>query len=213
MVIVVGEGEDGVVDLFAAPAAGGRFTRLTFTGAAEFLPELTPDGRRVGFVRQYRDSLVEVVILDLTTMAERRAPLPATAGFPVRLGWSPGGDSLIVADSLALFAVTGRELTVHPVAAAQQARAEWLSRERLGDPEFAVIRPCRAAAGYCAVADTAETPLSGQARDPIRWGTTAVAYIRSGGIEVRPLAGGAATRPSWTAAPRNLRQPTHHPGR
>lgn len=213
-VIVVGEGPDGATDLFAAPATSGRFSRLTFNRPVETLPKLAPEGRRVGFLRRYDDTLVELVVLDLETMGEARVPLPAELPHPTRLGWSPGGDTLVIADSLALFVVVlgTSPVAVRPAPAAT-ARVDSLSWERLGDPTFASIRPCRAAAGYCAVADTAETALGGQVRDPIRWGPAAVGYVRDGRIEVRPLGGGTPSHPNWTEAPTNLRQPTHHPGR
>ncbi len=213
-VIVVGEGPDGATDLFAAPAPNGRFVRLTFTRQVEELPKLAPDGRRVGFLRRYDGGVVELVVLDLETMGEVRAPLPLEILRPTRLGWSPAGDTLIIADSVALFvaALGMSPVAVRPVGPAGIARADSLSWERLGDPVFASIRPCRAAAGFCAVTDSTETALGGRVVDPVRWGPNAVGYLRDGRVEVRPLAGGPPSHPDWSEAPTALRQPTYHAG-
>jgi hypothetical protein len=227
-VIVVGEGADGATDLFAAPAVGGPFTRLTFTRPAEELPRIAPEGRRVGFIRRYDAEAAELVVLSLETMGEIRVALPAPLRHPVHLGWFPSGDTVVVADSSGFYfaALATRPVSLQPAPAGLASRADSVSREWLGDPPFASIRPCRAAAGYCAVAGPAggqaggrtggedvETALGSQVRDPIRWGAAAVAYVRDGRIEVRPLGGGSASHPEWSGVPEHLRQPTHHAGR
>ena len=215
MVVVVGEGTDGATDLFAAPAGGGSFIRLTFTRQGEELPRLAPDGRRVAFLRRYDSTTVELAVLDLETMGEVRVRLPVAIGHPEHLGWAPSADTVVIADAGGFFAVALAKspVVIEPVAAAATARADSLSREWLGDPIFAAIRPCRAGAGFCAIADTTETALGSQVRDPIRWGAAAVAYVRDGRIAIRPLGGGSASHPVWSEAPDHLRQPTHHPGR
>jgi len=210
-VMVVGEGSDAATDLFVAPAAGGEFTRLTFTRPAEELPELAPEGRRVAFFRRYDDGHLELVVLNLLTMGEIRVVPPSSLRHPIRLGWSPGGDSLAIADSTGLYLATPGAGSA-AITPASGARLDSLTWERLGQPEFASIRPCRASAGFCAVADTVETALGSRVRDPIRWGPDALGYVRDGRLEIRPLGGGSPDHPKWSSVPGNLRQPTHHPG-
>lgn len=215
-VIAVGEGPDGRTDLYAAPAGGGRFTRLTFNGAVERLPKLSPDGAMVAFLRAGSGTggpFWSLVILNLLTGAERAAPLPAEAGEPDRLGWSRDGKRVVVS-AQGFFGMAAPPdapgLTRFP--ADSLAWADSLSRELLGDPPRGIVRACERG-GLCIEAQTGEvTPLDSAARDAVRWGADSVGYFLPGGFEVRPLGGGRPRRPVWVGAPARLRQLTQHPG-
>lgn len=210
-VIAVGEGSDGATDLFAAPATAGKFYRLTFSRVVEDRPRLAPNGTLVGFFRRFPDA-TDLVILDLLSMGERRARLGSEAS---RIGWSAGADTVFVAMGrdtvMAPLAIEPFAMVPVPEAAghgAVRALGEWL-----GPAGFAMVGRCRRADGVCAVvSDSVETPLGGPELEPVRWGPTAVGYLVNGEIEVRPLGGGRATRPTLADAPRGLRQLTHHPG-
>lgn len=189
-VIGVGEGPDGNIDLFAAPANGGTFHRLTFSQPAEAWPVLDSTGTRVAFFRRYQDGKIEVVTLDLATMAESRWQV-ASADDDARLAWVPGHDSVMV---------------VGP------AGVNGAGAILLGAPAFARIARCDSTPGWCVRAAQGETQLPEEASEPMRWGPDAVAYRIGEGIEVRPLEGGRTRPITWTNRPKNLRQLTHHPG-
>ena len=217
IVVVVGEGTDGAVDLFAAPAEGGQFHQLTFTRAVESLPKLAPSGVVLAFVRRGagteggradgRMSGGELVIVDLIGGTERTVGLEA---MPSRLGWFPGGDTVAVATAAGVMTVALGPGKLAAVAAGP--RADSLSYDRVGTPAFGSLRPCRAG-GLCVISDAGEeTALAEGAADGCRWGDKALAYVRNGKIEVRPLGGGRVRQPTWNNEPTHLRQPTHHPG-
>jgi len=211
-VVVVGHGRDGSVDLFAAPAEGGRFYQFTYNQLAESNPTLAPSGTRLAFLRQGRDqSAPELVILNLLNGTETARTLPKEAGAAERLGFGSTDDSLAVATERGLYLVTATGL--EPVAAGAAAALDSLTYERLGEGGFASLRPCGTGTGWCvAKAGGQETALPGDASDPIRWGAEGLAYLRQGRIEVRPLGGGRVRQPTWPNQPPGLSQPTHHPG-
>jgi hypothetical protein len=207
IVVVVGEGADGNTDLFAAPAGGGPFHQLTFNRAVEDLPKLSPSGVLLAYVRRTPDHS-ELVVFDLTTGGERTAPIVGEAR---RLGWSPGGEAVVVATASgpSVAALAGEPFQLTPGDPATDS----LTYERLGTPAFAAIRACRSGTGICVLAATGEeTALGADVTDGCRWGSRAVAYVRAGKIEVRPLGGGRVRQPTWSGGPANLRRPTHHPG-
>lgn len=216
LVIGVGEGPDGNTDLFAASASGGGFVRLTFTRAEERTPRLSPDGTGLAFVRsEVHDAITRwtVVALDLKTSAERTALLPANAGEPARLGWSPDGTRVVLRAGgyFEMDAHPGKA-ELHPVPEDSAAQADSATRELLGKPEVGMVVEC-AGGGACIAAGTGEvTPLGIGVTEAVRWGADSVGYFVAGGFEVRPLAGGRSRRPQWSAAPGGLRSITYHPG-
>ncbi len=215
-VIAVGEGPDGQTDLFAAPAGGGAFTRLTFNRPEERFPRISPDGKAVAFLRAARGDHGppwSLVVLNLNTNAERSTPLPKEAGEPERLGWSRDGTRVVVsAQGYFVLAAPPGAAGLVRFPADSLALADSLSRQLLGDPPQGIVRECLNGA-LCILAGTGETTvLDTAARDAVRWGADSVGYFLPGGFEVRPLAGGHSRRPAWAGAPSRLRQLTHHPG-
>ncbi len=208
IVVVVGEGADGATDLFVAPAEGGQFHQLTFTRAVESLPKLAPSGGLLAYVRKGGGADGgDLVIFDLIGGTERTVTLAAT---PTRLGWFPGSDTVAMVTPAGVMTVALGPSKLAAVAAGP--RADSLSYDRVGTPAFGAIRACRAG-GLCVLSDAGEeTALADGATDGCRWGTRALAYVREGKIEVRPLGGGRVRQPSWANAPAHLREPTHHPG-
>jgi hypothetical protein len=215
-VIVVGEGPDRQTDLFAAPAGGGTFFRLTFSPPEERFPAIAPAGDKVAFLRAAggrRGPPWALVILDLLTNGESVSLLPPEAGAPERVGWSRDGSRVVVSAG-GFFArpVTSEERFLRGVPEDSSALADSVSRPLLGEPPRGVVREC-ASGGLCIVAATGEiTPLDSGATGATRWGADSVGYFMGSAFEVRPLAGGTARRPAWTASPAGLRQLTHHPG-
>ena len=217
-VVGVGEGSDSMTDLFAAPAGGGAFIRLTFTRAEERLPRLSPEGTRVAFVR--REGTREaarwsLVIQDLRTTVERTALLPESGTVITRIGWSPDGKRAVVAAGergyFALSAEARGSDSLVPVAPGAVATADSITRELLGNPAAAMVREC--GGGLCIVAASGDTSaLEAGATDAIRWGADSVAYFTTRGFAVRPLAGGSSRWPDWKDKPSRLRNLTHHPG-
>jgi hypothetical protein len=214
-VIAVGEGPDGQTDLYAAPAGGGVFTRLTFNRPAERFPKISPDGGTVAFLRATSGASGppwSLVFLNLLTNAERATPLPPDAE-PDRLGWSRDGTRVVLsAQGYFVIAAPPDAPALGRIPADSLALGDSLSGELLGDPPRGMVRECRSG-GLCIVAGTGEiTPLDAVARDAVRWGADSVGYFLPGGFEVRPLAGGHSRHPAWVGAPARLRQLTYHPG-
>jgi hypothetical protein len=212
-VIGVGEGSDSMTDLFAAPAGGGAFVRLTFTRAEERLPRLSPEGTAVAFVRREGGAANPrwaLVVLDLLTTAERRAPLPAGTGAPMRTGWARDGSAVVVAGGY--FTLAPERDSLIPVSLAQQPAADSATRELLGDPPAAMVGEC--AGELCITAANGDISRLGPGDSgAIRWGADSLGYFTSRGFEVRPLSAGSSRRPDWSGKPGALRSLTHHPGR
>jgi hypothetical protein len=215
-VIAVGEGPDGMTDLYAAPAGAGSFQRLSFNRLEERTPRLSPDGFTVAFLRRDArggSSSWALVFLNLHSYAERSVPIPAGAGEPERLGWSRDGRRVVLsAGGLFTTPAPPEAVSLAPVAATFRERADSDSYQLLGEPPQGSIRHC-AEGGLCISARTgAITPLGGGVTDAVRWGADSVGYFTPHGFEVRPLGGGRSRRPVWSSAPSRLRDPTYHPG-
>ena len=215
-VVAVGEGPDSLTDLYAAPAGGGRFVRLTFNRPEERFPRLSPDGSMVAFLRASKGDKGppwSLVVLNLRSSAESAAPLPEHAGEPERLGWSRDSRQIVVSAGGFLITPAPPEgLELRPIATDSLGLADSLSREILGEPPRGMIRECRHG-GLCVLAETGElTLLDSTATGAVRWGADSLGYFLPDGFEVRPLGGGRSRRPVWTGAPARLRQLTHHPG-
>ena len=212
--IGVGEGRDGRTDLFAAPAGGGTFIRLTFTRAEERLPRLSPEGTAVAFVRRegaVDDAHWTLVILDLRTTVEHSAPLPPGAGEPVRIGWAREGAAVVLAGGY--FTLTPERDSLTPLSQAHRPAADSATRELLGEPPAAMVGEC-AAGVLCITAANGDTTRLGPGdTGAIRWGGDSLGYFTPRGFEVRPLSTGSSRRPDWSAKPVALRSLTHHPGR
>jgi hypothetical protein len=213
-VIGVGEGSDSMTDLFAAPAGGGAFTRLTFTRAEERLPRLSPEGTAVVFVRREGGTANprwSLVVLDLLTTAEHRAPLPPGSDAPVRTGWTKDGSAVVLAGGY--FTLPPERGSLAPVSLAEQPAADSATREVLGDPPAAMVGEC-ATGELCITAANGDTSRLGVGdTGAIRWGADSLGYFTSRGFEVRPLSAGSPRRPDWSGKPAALRSLTHHPGR
>src|SRR5258706_16357795 len=93
LVVAVGEGPDGMTDLFAAPAHGGAFVRLSYNRLVESGPRLSTSGRSVAFLRRTAggERPAEVVVMSLGTGGRRRVALPPGAGAARPGARPPGG--------------------------------------------------------------------------------------------------------------------------
>jgi len=214
-VIGVGEGADSMTDLYAAPAAGGTFVRLTFTRAAEQLPRLAPSGTAVAFVRHESgadSTRWSVVILDLRSNVERSARLPPGSAPPTRIGWNPDETGVVVQAGGYLTLPAEGARTLSPVPLSRFPSADSMTGELLGDPPAAMVREC-ANGELCIAAASGEVGLlAAGAGGAIRWGGDSIGYFTARGFEVRPLAGGNSRHPDWSGKPSRLRNLTHHPG-
>jgi hypothetical protein len=211
-VIAVAKGSDSMTDLFAAPAGGGDFVRLTFNRAEERGPRLAPEGTRVAYLRRPRDGGPwTLVILDLLSNAEQSAALPVEAGMPEQLGWD-ADRSVVLRATGGYFrtAVPPAPLRLALVTPDAAARADSATRELLGPVGEGLVRPC--ATGLCVVVGDSITPLGAGVSGAVRWGADSVGYFSSGTFEVRPLGGGYPRRPGWKARPSGLRELSYHPG-
>lgn len=209
-VIGVGEGPDSLTDLFAVPAGGGAFVRLTFNRAEEQSPKLSPDGLVVAYLRHSKGGTDwSLVLLDLVRNTEHSAAIPATAGVPVGLGWSPAGDRLVVQAGRYLTTRAPGPILLEPI---DSVPGDSLVRERLGPDRQGVIRACPGGRGLCVVVGDAVTPLGAERTGVIRWGADSLGYFEGETFEVRPLAAGYARKPAWTGLPSHLRELTYHEG-
>jgi len=213
IVIGVGEGTDRQTDLFAAPAGGGSFTRLTFTRAEERTPRLSPGGTMVAFLRRTgpEDQAWSLVILDLLNNSESATPVSKAAGQPAAIGWSANGEMVVVRGEAYLVSQSPpRPVWLRPVPLDSIGWADSLTGGLLGDPPRAKIAGC--GGGFCIVSGVDTTRLQG-VTNPIPWGTDSIGYFtESQEWEVRPLAGGHLRRPVWTEVPARLRELTYQGG-
>jgi hypothetical protein len=204
----VGEGSDSMTDLYAAPARGGVWSRVTFNRGVERLPKLSPDGIRVAFLRRSSDGDPwSFVVLDLQNNREVSAPVPKAVGEPAAIGWAGDGTQVLVRGAGSLVSpAPPRALWLRSVSLDSVRWADTATSELLGDPPSARIAACPE--GSCVVSGSDTTRLEG-ATGPIRWGADSLAYMGSTGWEIRPLAGGRVRRPEWTAMPARLRELTY----
>ena len=222
-VVAVGEGSDGMTDLYAAPAGGGAFSRLTFNRPAEAAPRLSAAGTRLVYLRsspvETADPEPQVVVLDLRTGAERGFRMPRTSGASRAVAWLPGDSAVAVRTDSGLFLlVPARGDPAPRLHGADSARADSALGVPLGAPVAAMVVSCAAVevagrsvapagGGLCVrTAGDEIAPLDSLGRDPVRWGADSVGYFTRAGFEVRPLAGGRSRRPEWSGAPARLRQ-------
>lgn len=214
-VVFDGEGEDGQGDLYAGSASGGSVFRITFTRVHESSPALSPDGTMLAFIRGARaaDSASHRIwIMNLLNGAEREMPVLGPAAYPRRLAWSLDGAAIYARTAQGDFRIPAPPAPATPeaVTAGTQATADTILAVPLGFPVIAIATGCDS--GICAFTRSGSQVVSTEGRDPFRWGSDSLAYIRGRGIEVRPLAGGATREVRWTQVPSELRTATQFPG-
>jgi len=205
---VVAAGSDPASsDLYAVRASGGPVIPITFSSVGETRPALSPDGRRLAFLRgrAVGDSTPgSVWVMDLLTGGEREVSLPRQAGVPRQVGWSPDGSRLTVATTEGVFRTgpPGEASRAVPASQPERAAADSSLAVLLGDPVFARAIPCAEPHSLCVVGDTgAPGLLAEHARAPARWGTDSVAFLVGNAIEVRPLGPGRARQIEWSGLP------------
>jgi hypothetical protein len=215
-VFVGGSGPNS--DLYAIRPEGGQPIRITFTNVAELRPALSPDGGGLAFLRgaSLRDSTPTTIwVMNLLSGAERELVLPRAAGRPLRLGWEPGGTSLVVATETGLYRVAAPPETAEPrpIDPGQSARAESSLGVLLGDPVFARVVRCENAVDLCVTGDSGPAVLARGARDAVRWGADSVAFFVGDNLQIRPLGAGRPRRLVWSNAPKQPREVTFFEGR
>jgi hypothetical protein len=223
-VVAVGEGSDGMTDLYAAPAGGGAFLRLTFNRPVESSPRLSASGRLLVYLRrtEAEAGASDVVVLDLTNGAEERVALPRKGGAPTAVAWFERDSRLAVRTDSGLYGFAAPSAAAVPtrLQGADSARADSALGVPLGAPIAAMVVSCAAPevagrrvparGGLCVrTAGDEIAPLDSLGRDPVRWGADSVGYFTPAGFEVRPLAGGRSRRPEWGGAPARLRDLTY----
>jgi hypothetical protein len=215
-VFVGGSGPNS--DLYAVRPEGGNPIAITFTNVAELGPAISPDGGALAFLRgaSLRDSMASTVwVMNLLSGSDRELVLPKAAGRPLRVGWEPGGSSLIVAMERGLYRISAPPAAPdpRPVPADQRARAESSLAVLLGDPVFARVVPCDNPEDLCVSGDSGSALLAQGAREPVRWGGDSVAFFVGGELEIRPLARGRPRRLVWSNPPEQPRQMTFFEGK
>jgi hypothetical protein len=218
-VIGVGEASDGMTDLFAAPAAGGAVSRVTFNRLQEQVPRLSGSGTLLVFLRsspvETTDPEPEIVVLNLLSMGERGARLPREAGSALAVAWLPGDSAIAIRTDGAIWSLSAPPASsdFSRLTGADSARADSSLGVLLGDPPMAMVVDCGGGSGVCVRTISGETStLDSAATAPLRWGTDSIAYSKSGTVTVRPLAGGRSRTPPWSAAPNAFRDLAYHPG-
>jgi hypothetical protein len=218
-VIGVGEASDGMTDLFAAPADGGTMARVTFNRLQEQVPRLSGSGTLLVFLRsspvETTDPEPEIVVLDLRSMAERRARLPRESGHAVAVAWLSGDTAIAVRTDGAIWSRAAPPASARftRLTGVDSARADSALSVLLGDPPRATVVDCEGGSGVCVRTEPGETSiLDSTATAPLRWGADSIAYLRGGSLTVRPLAGGRARVPSWQSAVTRFRELTYHAG-
>jgi hypothetical protein len=187
---------------------------ITFSTVGEMRPVLSPDGVMLAFLRgaSLRDSTPGTVwVMNLLSGAERQLELPPGAGAPREVGWSPDGQSLVVAAGTALYRSSAppARLDARPVPAPGRPAAESALAVLLGNPAFARVVPCTEPGALCLAGDTGAPGLLARgARDAARWGDDSVMFFRGDAVEIRPLGAGRARRLDWEGVPSRPRQMT-----
>lgn len=214
--VFVADAPDGRGDLWAVAPGGGRPIQITFTPPAEFGAALSPDGIQIAFIRSRTEAdtaLRTLGALNLLNGAERALSLPADAGYPLALAWSPDGRRLVVRTTRGLWRLDGPPEPPHaaPVPAVARAAAESLFSVYVGDPPFARIVPCATASDLCVAGDSGVSVLAPSASEPMHWGADSVAYLVGDEIVVRALGPGRSRviRLSEMTNPRSF---TYFPG-
>ena len=218
-VIGVGEAADGMTDLFAASAAGGPVSRVTFNRLQEQVPRVSGSGTLLVFLRsspvETTDPEPEIVVLNLVSMAERGVRLPREAGPAVAVAWLTGDTNIAVRTDGAIWSLSAPPASSEftRLTGADSARADSALSVLLGDPPMAMVVDCGGGSGVCVRTTSGETStLDSAATAPLRWGGDSIAYSRNGMVTVRPLAGGRPRTPAWSAAPSAFRDLAYHPG-
>lgn len=104
-------------DLWKAPLAGGKASRLTTHASDEQMPAISPDGKSVAFVGSY-EGPSEVYVMPLTGGAPKRLTWDgARISF---VGWTPSGDVMFSTDADAT--KPAQQLVVMDTAGKRRAR-------------------------------------------------------------------------------------------
>jgi len=197
-IVFAADGEDGVGDLFASPPGGGTAWQITFSRVDERLPALSPDGVMLAFDRGRLPgdtATRSVVVMNLLNGAERRVVAPGVLQ-PSAIAWSADGKRIVVRSGSSVVTVPAPPASGEPAAADSGDRARL--DVQLGDPPVAEARNCSGGAGVCvALPDGREVVLDSAATSPVAWYGDSVAYVRSGGWVIHPLAGGHTRLLEW----------------
>lgn len=197
-IVFAADGEDGVGDLFASHPGGGTAWQITFSRVDERLPALSPDGVMLAFDRGRLPgdtATRSVVVMNLLNGAERQVVAPGVLQ-PSAIAWSADGERIVVRSGSRVLTVPAPPASGEPAAAdaGDSARLEVL----LGDPPEAEARICSSGAGVCVtLRDGREVLLDSAATSPVAWYGDSVAYSRSGGWVIHPLAGGHTRLLEW----------------
>ncbi|MDH4130309.1 MAG: hypothetical protein OEW17_01355 [Gemmatimonadota bacterium] len=207
-IVFAADGEDGMGDLFASAPLGGTAWQITFSRVDERFPSLSPDGVMLAFDRgRSPDDTAtrSVVAMNLLNGAERQVVAPGVLR-PQAIGWSADGRRIVVRGESGVLTVPAPPERGEPSAASAEDAARLTVR--VGEPPTAEARACSAGAGVCVVLpDGVEVTLDSLAGSPVAWYGDSVAYLRSGGWVVHPLAGGHTRLLKWdrnVANPRSL---------
>ena len=214
IIVFVAEAADGSTDLFAVSAGGSSVHQLTYNRPVESHPALSPDGSAVAFLRRplRADSTGnEVTLMNLLNAAERQFPLPEEAGAVLRVAWTRDGGALVVRTTRGPWRIEAppADADPRPLAGTEAAQADTLLAVALGQPVFALVKPCEGQ-GLCVHTVGGEVePLTSRGSGAFRWGVDSVAWFEQERIEVRPLGPGLSRQVMWTRVPRNPREATY----
>jgi hypothetical protein len=213
--VFVADAPGGAADLFGVRGDGGAVFQITFTPVREARPALSPDGGMVAFLRARRlqDSVAGAVwVMNLLTGGERRIEMPARIDADA-VGWTRDGRSLLVTAGRFAYEIPAPPARGEPraIPPSEWRRVDSALGVFVGDPPFARVYQCEES--LCA-ASAGGTPaaLADQGRDPARWGSDSLAYLRGDELLIRPVGPGKARRVSWTGAPPNPRELSGFPG-
>jgi hypothetical protein len=214
-VVFTADGEDGLGDLFASAAAGGKVFQVTFTRLDERAPALSRDGAMLAFLRSRAPddtTGMTAVVMNLVNGAERSISLPHP---PAAVAWSHDGTTLFFTTAAGIYQAPAPPArgAAEPVPADRRAAADSAFRVPLGDPAVGEALPCDAGPGLCArLANGATTVLSTTGVQPVWWGSDSVAYREEGEYVVRPLGGGRTRSLHWASGAAHPRDLTYFPG-
>ena len=221
-VVFVADGPGEASELWAGQASGGAVYQLTYTLSDEDAPALTPSGGVLAFTRspsRADSGARRIWFMNLVSGSERELPALPTGAVPTRLAFSADGSVLYVRTTDGIWMVQAPPSAPAPrrLTATDSARADSALTTFIGEPPFAVVGACVAAAGKLCVfppgpppANT-EIPLQEGGFDPVHWGADSIGYFVGDRLLVRSGAGGRVREVEWARMPRHPRRPTYAP--
>ena len=217
-VVFVADGQADAGELWAGQASGGAVYQVTYTLSDEDAPALSPSGGVLAYTRapsRADSGARRIWFMNLVSGNERELPALPDGAVPTRLAFSADGLTLYVRTTNGLWSTEAPPAVSPPrrLAGSDSARADSALTTFLGEPAFAVVGACVAAADKLCVfpPGQAEAPLQEGGFDAVHWGADSIGYLVGDRLLVRSGGGGRVREVTWARMPSHPRRPTYAP--